>query len=158
MRTSRLLPSTDQGLTTTFVCLLLLLGGVSLPKEGVPLAAAAALAEAEAGPTTKAKQRRRRRRRPRGQQRPTVERIQEIQQALIREGYLEGKPTGRWDSKTRAAMIRLQEENGFPANGKIDARSLVKLGLGSETAGVAAPRRRAGEPERADEPDDKPEP
>jgi len=140
---------------TGALCALFLLGGTWLPGDALPVAASAAIvAPAEVDPATTAQRRRRRRR---GQQRPTAERIREIQQALIRAGYLEGKPTGRWDAKTRAAMRRLQEENGLPVTGKLDARSLVKLGLGSETAGVAAPHPLPPEPVQTDEkPDDKP--
>lgn len=140
---------------TAALCALFLLGGTWLPGDALPVAASAAIvAPAEVDPATTAQRRRRRRR---GQQRPTAERIREIQQALIRAGYLEGKPTGRWDAKTRAAMRRLQEENGLPVTGKLDARSLVKLGLGSETAGVAAPHPLPPEPVQTDEkPDDKP--
>lgn len=140
---------------TAALCALFLLGGPWLPGDALPVAASAAIvAPAEVDPATTAQRRRRRRR---GQQRPTAERIREIQQALIRAGYLEGKPTGRWDAKTRAAMRRLQEENGLPVTGKLDARSLVKLGLGSETAGVAAPHPLPPEPVQTDEkPDDKP--
>jgi peptidoglycan hydrolase-like protein with peptidoglycan-binding domain len=58
------------------------------------------------------------------------ERIQEIQQALIREGYLAHEPTGKWDDATRAAMKSFQEKNGFPARGLPEAKSLMKLGLG----------------------------
>lgn len=83
--------------------------------------------------------RRRRRRRPRGQQKPTPERIKEIQSALIRVKYLKGKPTGVWDAGTRQAMKRFQKDNGFRATGKPEAISLFKLGLGSKTAGVGAP-------------------
>ena len=140
---------------TAALCALFLLGGPWLPGDALPVAASAAIvAPAEVDPATTAQRRRRRRR---GQQRPTAERIREIQQALLRAGYLEGKPTGRWDAKTRAAMRRLQEENGLPVTGKLDARSLVKLGLGSETAGVAAPHPLPPEPVQTDEkPDDKP--
>lgn len=83
---------------------------------------------------------RRRRRRQPAQQRPTPERIREIQQALIREGYLEGEPTGKWDAATAAAMRRLQKDNGRPQTGKSDALSLIALGLGPETGGMGAPR------------------
>jgi len=76
------------------------------------------------------------------------ERVQEIQQALIREGYLQGDATGQWDSHTHEAMMRYQTEHGFPATGLPEAKSLMKLGLGSHplpaeldrgTAGVASP-------------------
>jgi peptidoglycan hydrolase-like protein with peptidoglycan-binding domain len=136
---------------TAAFCALFLLGGPWGSGSVLPVAASAAIvAPAEVDPTTTA-QRRRRRRRRRGQQRPSAERIREIQQALIRAGYLEGKPTGRWDAKTRAAMRRLQEESGLPVTGKLDARSLVKLGLGPETAGVAAPHPLPPEPVQAGE-------
>jgi hypothetical protein len=58
------------------------------------------------------------------------ERVQEIQQALIREGYFEGEPTGEWDSRTRDAMLRYQTMHGFPPTGLPEAKSLMKLGLG----------------------------
>lgn len=59
------------------------------------------------------------------------ERVEEIQQALIREGYLQGDATGQWDSRTRDAMLRYQTMHGFPATGLPEAKSLMKLGLGS---------------------------
>lgn len=131
-------------------CALFLLGGTWGSGSVLSVAASAAIvAPAKVDPATTAQRRRRRRRR--GQQRPSAERIREIQQALIRAGYLEGESTGRWDAKTRAAMRRLQEESGFPVTGKLDARSLVKLGLGSETAGVSAPHPLSPEPVQAGE-------
>jgi peptidoglycan hydrolase-like protein with peptidoglycan-binding domain len=74
------------------------------------------------------------------QKAPTPERISEIQSALARGGYYQGSPNGRWDSNTVAAMQKFQSENGLSSNGKIDAPSLQKLGLGSGTAGVDAPK------------------
>ncbi len=59
------------------------------------------------------------------------ERTQEIQQALIREGYLQGDPTGEWDARTHDAMLHYQTAHGFPATGLPEAKSLMKLGLGS---------------------------
>jgi peptidoglycan hydrolase-like protein with peptidoglycan-binding domain len=58
-------------------------------------------------------------------------RTQEIQQALIREGYLQGDANGQWDARTHAAMLRYQTDHGFPATGLPEAKSLMKLGLGS---------------------------
>ena len=58
------------------------------------------------------------------------ERAAEIQQALIRRGYLNQEPTGVWDDPTRDAMRRFQQENQFPATGLPEAKSLMKLGLG----------------------------
>ncbi len=58
------------------------------------------------------------------------QRVTEIQQALIREGALNGPPTGNWDDATRDAMRHYQSNNGFTATGLPDAKSLMKLGLG----------------------------
>ena len=58
------------------------------------------------------------------------QRVREIQQALIREGALNGSPTGQWDDATRDAMRQYQSNNGFSRTGLPDARSLMKLGLG----------------------------
>jgi len=74
-----------------------------------------------------------------GQTAPTPDRIKEIQSALQKDGTYEGEPSGKWDEATMDAMRKYQDKNGFPATGKIDAASLNKLGLGSETAGKGAP-------------------
>ena len=58
------------------------------------------------------------------------ERVQEIQQALIRDGYLQGDASGEWDATTRQAMLRYQTMHGFPPTGLPEAKSLMKLGLG----------------------------
>jgi hypothetical protein len=59
------------------------------------------------------------------------ERVEEIQQALIREGYLQGDASGQWDSRTHDAMQRYQTMHGFPGTGLPEAKSLMKLGLGA---------------------------
>jgi|SRR5215471_5758608 len=79
-------------------------------------------------------------RRERGQQAPTTERITEIQQALAKGGSYTGTPSGKWDESTEEAMRKFQESHGLNPTGKLDARSLQQLGLGSQIAGVAAPR------------------
>ncbi|HEV2350241.1 MAG TPA: peptidoglycan-binding domain-containing protein [Terriglobia bacterium] len=58
------------------------------------------------------------------------QRVEEIQQALIREGAMTGPPSGTWDESTKDAMRRYQSENGFAITGLPDAKSLMKLGLG----------------------------
>jgi len=85
---------------------------------------------------------RRRRRRhhitlPKG---PTADRTEQIQSALARGGYYSGDPTGKWDSNTTESLRRFQSANGLPPTGKLDALSLQKMGLGSDVAGVSAPR------------------
>jgi hypothetical protein len=75
-----------------------------------------------------------------GQKAPTTDRISEIQTALSRDGYYQGEPNGKWDSNTVAAVQKFQSSNGMDANGKLDAPTLQKLGLGSDIAGVSAPK------------------
>jgi peptidoglycan hydrolase-like protein with peptidoglycan-binding domain len=75
-----------------------------------------------------------------GQKAPTADRITEIQTALSRDGYYQGEPNGRWDSNTVAAVQKFQSAKGMDANGKLDAPTLQKLGLGSDIAGVSAPK------------------
>ena len=65
-----------------------------------------------------------------GQQKIDAARATEIQQALIREKYLDGQPNGKWDSRTEAAMARYQADNGWQSKVTPDSRALIKLGLG----------------------------
>jgi murein L,D-transpeptidase YcbB/YkuD len=107
---------------------------------------AASSAAASASASSAAARHRRRVRRGRHshfvplQQAPSSDRITEIQSALARGGYYQGDPTGKWDDSTVSAMEKFQSANGIEPNGKIDAPSLQKLGLGSDIAGVSAPR------------------
>jgi putative peptidoglycan binding protein len=66
----------------------------------------------------------------RGQQVIDSQRAREIQQALIREHYLEGEPSGKWDAATQAAMQRYQADQGWQSKTTPDSRALIKLGLG----------------------------
>ncbi len=66
----------------------------------------------------------------RGQQAIDSTRAQEIQAALIRERYMDGEPSGTWDSATQAAMQRYQADQGWQSKTTPDARALIKLGLG----------------------------
>ena len=74
-----------------------------------------------------------------GQKVPGADRITEIQQALAKDGSFSGTPNGKWDDTTTAAMRKFQDAHGLNPSGKLDAKTLQKLGLGSQTAGVAAP-------------------
>jgi peptidoglycan hydrolase-like protein with peptidoglycan-binding domain len=78
-------------------------------------------------------------RRERGQKAPTPDRISEIQQALAKDGSFTGKPNGKWDDSTMEATRKFQEAHGLNPTGKLDAKTLQQLGLGSQTAGVAPP-------------------
>jgi len=65
-----------------------------------------------------------------GQQAINSERATQIQQALIREKYLTGEPTGSWDASTQAALVKYQGDNGWQTKVVPDSRALIKLGLG----------------------------
>jgi peptidoglycan hydrolase-like protein with peptidoglycan-binding domain len=75
----------------------------------------------------------------RGQKAPAPERISEIQTALAKDGSFDSRPSGKWDPSTIDAMKKFQESHGLNPSGKLDAKTLQKLGLGSQTAGLAAP-------------------
>jgi peptidoglycan hydrolase-like protein with peptidoglycan-binding domain len=79
-------------------------------------------------------------RRSRGQSAPTAERIREVQSALAGAGFYPGEPTGKWDASSADALKRFQQANALTPTGKLDARTLQKLGLGSPVAGVSPPR------------------
>ena len=78
-------------------------------------------------------------RRQPGQKAPAPERISEIQQALAKDGSFNGAPNGKWDDSTVEATRKFQTSHGLNPSGRLDAPTLQKLGLGSQTAGVAAP-------------------
>jgi hypothetical protein len=71
---------------------------------------------------------------------PSRDRTEEIQSALERDGYYSTDPNGKWDARTQTALRKFQEDNGLSPTGKLDALSLQRLGLGSDVAGVSAPK------------------
>jgi hypothetical protein len=83
----------------------------------------------------------------RGQQKIDTDRTRQIQEALIREHYLSGEPSGKWDAGTEEALRKLQSDNGWQNKTVPDSRALIKLGLGPnqdhllnpESAMTAAP-------------------
>jgi peptidoglycan hydrolase-like protein with peptidoglycan-binding domain len=79
------------------------------------------------------------RRKEKGQKAPAPERISQIQEALAKDGSFANAPNGKWDDATVEAMRKFQGSHGLNPSGKLDARTLEKLGLGSQTAGVAEP-------------------
>ncbi len=66
----------------------------------------------------------------RGQQAIDATRARQIQTALIREHYLQGEPSGAWDSASQAAMQKYQADQGWQSKQIPDSRALIKLGLG----------------------------
>jgi peptidoglycan hydrolase-like protein with peptidoglycan-binding domain len=71
-----------------------------------------------------------------GQQAIDAERVTEIQQALIREHYLNGEASGQWDSATTSAMQKFQSDQGWQTKLMPDSRALKKLGLGPDYSGA----------------------
>lgn len=65
-----------------------------------------------------------------GQQGIQPERARAIQEALIREHYLTGEPSGVWDARSKEAMTRYQADHGWQTKITPDSRALIKLGLG----------------------------
>lgn len=78
-------------------------------------------------------------RKARGQQIIDPDRTREIQAALIREHYMSGDPTGVWDSETKAALTKFQNDNGWQSKIVPDSRALIKLGLGPSREGLLNP-------------------
>ena len=68
--------------------------------------------------------------RSKGQQKIDSERAQAIQEALIREHYLNGEATGTWNQSSEDAMRRYQADHGWQSKTVPDSRALIKLGLG----------------------------
>ena len=79
---------------------------------------------------TATSKRRKKSSRVRGQQKIDSQRVQSIQEALIREHYLRGEATGKWDQASEEAMRRYQADNGWQNKTVPDSRALIKLGLG----------------------------
>ena len=71
-------------------------------------------------------------RRPRGQQAIDGSRAREIQEALVREHYMTGKPSGTWDTATQDALRRFQAAQGWQSKTVPDSRALIRLGLGPD--------------------------
>ena len=84
-------------------------------------------------PTSSSK---RRSHRVRGQQAIDSDRVTQIQQALIREHYLNTDANGEWDSTTVAAMQKYQADHGWQTKLMPDARALKTLGLGPDYSGA----------------------
>jgi Putative peptidoglycan binding domain len=79
------------------------------------------------------------RKRPRGQQAIDNGRARQIQEALVREHYLTGEPSGTWDAATQAAMRRYQAQQGWQSKTVPDSRALIRLGLGPDQGHLLNP-------------------
>ncbi len=72
----------------------------------------------------------------RGQRAMDPQRVRQIQAALFRERYLQGRANGVWDRRSKDAMARFQSDHGWQAKVLPDSRALIKLGLGPDYSGV----------------------
>jgi peptidoglycan hydrolase-like protein with peptidoglycan-binding domain len=57
-------------------------------------------------------------------------RVREIQEALVKAGFLHDTPDGIWGPSTRDAMKQFQKQHGFSPTGLPEAKPLMLLGLG----------------------------
>ena len=107
--------------------------------------------EAEAAPVVAAAPR------PTGSGIP-AERVSEIQNALIKAGYLNGTASGQYDDATIQAMKQFQAANGFPETGAPSAPALKKLGVAKRSNdGYAMPVNSVRESDRKQHPPQSPE-
>lgn len=87
-----------------------------------------------------------------GQRTPTPQRFAEIQQALIEKGYLQPPASGAWGAESIEALKRFQQDQNLTANGKLDALSLIALGLGASreptNGGSPPPANNSSQPTR----------
>lgn len=98
-------------------------------------AAAPLLAQTNSSTTTTSHKKKKSRKKVssrRGQQKIDTQRAREIQQALIREHYLNGKASGVWDDSSQKAMQKYQADHGWQSKTTPDSRALIKLGLGPD--------------------------
>jgi hypothetical protein len=65
-----------------------------------------------------------------GQRTIDSNRAVEIQNALIRQKYLNGAASGQWDAQTQVAMRQYQSDHGWQTKIMPDSRALISLGLG----------------------------
>ncbi len=83
-----------------------------------------------------------------GQRQIDTQRATQIQEALIKAGYMSGSPSGAMDAQTTAALQKLQGDNGWQTKITPDSRALIKLGLGPQTTAdeVSSPARSVQQP------------
>jgi peptidoglycan hydrolase-like protein with peptidoglycan-binding domain len=80
-----------------------------------------------------------RKKRVRGQKAIDSDRVRQIQEALIREHYMKGEPSGKWDASTQQALHRYQSDQGWQSKTVPDSRALIRLGLGPDSEHLLNP-------------------
>jgi peptidoglycan hydrolase-like protein with peptidoglycan-binding domain len=124
----------------------LLLSSVLIVATTIPCVA---LSHARRGPTSPSKHAKHPPTKHTGQRAIDDSRATEIQNALIKSGYLSGQASGHWDSQTESAMQKFQSDNGWQTKLMPDSRAIIKLGLGphqdASPAGINSSALRAPE-------------
>ena len=69
---------------------------------------------------------------------PDTERLRQIQQAMADKGYFRGEVNGVWTADSIDALKRFQTDQKLTPDGKINALSLIGLGLGPKHEGSVA--------------------
>jgi hypothetical protein len=72
---------------------------------------------------------------------PMPERYKEIQRALADKGYLQETPSGQWNQNSIDALRKFQKDQNLDPTGRLDALSLIALGLGPKREMPAATQR-----------------
>ena len=78
---------------------------------------------------------------------PYAELFKQVQEKLNGLGFDAGPASGRFDSKTQAALVQFQLAETLPASGSLDAQTLAALGVQA-----AEPQSGEGTPEGGAEP------
>ena len=115
---------------SAMACALLLVGTLLHGQSSTSASKSAQKPTSEHKASGKSKKARKSRSRKRGQQKIDSQRARQIQEALVREHYLSGNPSGAWDGATQKAMQKYQADNGWQSKTTPDSRALIKLGLG----------------------------
>ena len=89
--------------------------------------------------STRASSRKNGKKTARGQQKIDPKRAEAIQEALIREHYLSGEPTGTWNQASEDALRKYQADHGWQSKTVPDSRALISLGLGPSHDGLLNP-------------------
>jgi len=100
------------------------------PADKHPKSNAAVAAHDSKGKHSSSRKNSKRKTSARGQQKIEPERAQAIQEALIREHYMNGEPAGTWNQASEDAMRRYQADHGWQSKTVPDSRALISLGLG----------------------------
>ena len=78
-----------------------------------------------------------------------TERVTEIQDALIKAGFMDGPPSGQYDETTIGAMKQYQARSGIRGTGMPSALTLKRLGVAKRSNdGYAVPVTRVSETQK----------